>query len=133
MITQRTILVSEDDAAIADVLVELLTDEGYTVQIASNGCDALAALQTDRLDLVLLDLSLPGMSGRELLEAVRAEHIDVPIVVMTASSLAADELAAAGARTCLFKPFELDDLLRCVREHIRRPSCRDDAGPGACR
>jgi DNA-binding response OmpR family regulator len=40
--------------------------------------------------------------------------------VMTASSLAGDELVAAGARTCLYKPFELDDLLRCVREHIRQ-------------
>jgi CheY-like chemotaxis protein len=119
MIMQGTILVAEDDAAIADVLVEVLTEEGYTVQIASNGCDALAALQADRLELALLDLSLPGLSGREVLSAVRAQQIDVPIVVTTASSLAADELIAAGARTCQFKPFDLDDLLRCVREHIR--------------
>jgi DNA-binding response OmpR family regulator len=120
MIRQGTILVAEDDAAIADVLIELLTDAGYTVQIASNGCDALAALQTDRLELALLDLSLPGLSGWEVLQAVRAQPIDVPIVVMTASSLAADELIAAGASACLFKPFDLDDLLACVREHIRR-------------
>jgi DNA-binding response OmpR family regulator len=119
MITQGIILVAEDDGAIADVLIEVLTDEGYTVQIVSNGCDALAALQTARLELALLDLSLPGLSGRELLEAVRAQQIDVPIVVMTASSLAADELAATGASTCQYKPFELDDLLSCVREHIR--------------
>jgi DNA-binding response OmpR family regulator len=120
MIAQGTILVAEDDGAIADVLVEVLTDEGYTVQIASNGCDALAALQADQLDLALLDLSLPGLSGREVLSVVRAQQIDVPIVVMTASSLVADELVAAGARICLFKPFDLDDLLACVREHIRQ-------------
>jgi two-component system response regulator MprA len=119
MITQGTILVAEDDAAIADILIEVFADEGYAVQIAASGTDALAALQTDRLDLALLDLSLPGMSGREVLEAVRAQQLDVPIVVMTASTLAADELAAAGARTCLFKPFELDELLACVRAHIR--------------
>lgn len=120
MIRQETILVAEDDAAIADVLVEMLTDEGYTVQLASNGCDALAALQTDRLDLALLDLGLPGMSGRQVLEVVRAEPIDVPIVMITASTPAADELVAAGASTCLFKPFELDELLACVAQHVRR-------------
>ncbi len=114
-----TILVAEDDAAIAALLIEVLADEGYVVQIAASGSDALAALQADRLDLALIDLYLPGLSGWELLEVARAQQIDVPIVIMTASSLAADELEAAGARTCLFKPFELDELLECVRQHIR--------------
>jgi DNA-binding response OmpR family regulator len=118
-----TILVAEDDAAIAALLIEVLAEEGYAVQIAATGADALAALQADRLDLALLDLGLPGMSGWQLLEVARAQQIDVPIVIMTASSLAADELMAAGARTCLFKPFELDDLLACVAQHIRRREC----------
>jgi DNA-binding response OmpR family regulator len=120
MSTLGTILVAEDDAATAALLIEVLADEGYAVQVAANGSDALAALQADRLDLALIGLSLPGMSGWELLEAARAQSIDVPIVIMTASTLAADELAAAGARTCLFKPFELDELLECVTQYIRR-------------
>jgi DNA-binding response OmpR family regulator len=115
-----TILVAEDDAAIADVLVAVLTDEGYAVQTVASGSEALAALQATSPDLALIDLSLPGMSGWELLEAVRAQQLDVPIVVMTASTLAAEELAAADARTCLYKPFDLDDLLACVAQHIRR-------------
>jgi DNA-binding response OmpR family regulator len=120
MIAQGTILIAEDDAAIAALLIEVLADEGYAVQIAASGTDALAALQADQLDLALLDLSLPGMNGREVLEAVRAEHIDVPIVVMTASTLTTADLMAAGASACLFKPFELGDLLECVTQHIRR-------------
>src|SRR5688572_13759576 len=87
MITQGTILIAEDDAAIAALLIEVLADEGYVVQIAASGSDALAALQADRLDLALIDLYLPGLSGWELLEVARAQQIDVPIVIMTASSL----------------------------------------------
>jgi CheY-like chemotaxis protein len=120
MITLGTILVAEDDAAITDVLIEVLTDEGYAVRAVASGSEALAALQATSPDLALIDLSLPGMSGWELMEAVRAQPIDVPIVVMTASTLATDELAAAGASACLFKPFELDDLLACVAQHIPR-------------
>jgi DNA-binding response OmpR family regulator len=60
------------------------------------------------------------MDGRELLEAARAQQIDVPVVIMTASTLAVDELASAGARACLYKPFELDELLACVTQHIRQ-------------
>jgi two-component system, OmpR family, response regulator QseB len=118
MITQGTIL--EDDGAIADVLGDVLTDEGYTVQIASNGCDALAIFQTDGFELAPVDTYLPSTTGWELLEAARAQPIDVPIVVMTTSTLAAEALAATGAHACLFKSFELDDLLRCVTQYIRR-------------
>jgi DNA-binding response OmpR family regulator len=119
MITQGTILVAEDDAAIAVLLIEVLGEEGYVVQLAASGADALAALQTDRLDLALIDLHLPGLSGWELLSVARAQQIDMPIVIMTASTPAADELAAAGASACLFKPFDLDELLACVTQHIR--------------
>jgi DNA-binding response OmpR family regulator len=119
MIRQGTILVAEADAALAALLIEVLGDEGYVVQIAASGADALAALQANRLDLALIDLSLPGMDGRELLSAARAQPIDVPIVIMTTGSLAADELMAAGAQAGLYKPFELDELLACVAQHIR--------------
>jgi DNA-binding response OmpR family regulator len=115
-----TILIVEDDAAIADVLVAILTEKGYAVQVAASGTDALAALQTEQIDLALLDLYLPGMSGREVLHAVRAQQIDVPIVIMTASTRAADHQVVPGARACLVKPFELDELLACVAQHIRR-------------
>jgi two-component system, OmpR family, response regulator len=120
MTTLGTILIAEKDAAIADVLIELLTDEGYIVQRVARGSDALAALQAKPPDLALINLSLLDLGGWELLSAVRAQSIDVPIVVMTASTLVAEALTAAGACACLYKPFDLDELLACVREHIRQ-------------
>jgi DNA-binding response OmpR family regulator len=120
MLTLGTILVVEEDAGIAELLVEFLTEEGYTVQHASNASDALAVFQTDRFELALVDTYLPGTSGWELLSAVRAQQRDVPVVITTTTAVTSDELLAVGARTCLFKPFELDELLRCVGQHIRR-------------
>jgi two-component system response regulator (stage 0 sporulation protein F) len=127
MITLGTILVVEADTAIADVLVTVLTDEGYTVQLVTNGPDALAALQATSPDLALIDFSLPDMRGWKLLESMRAQQSDVPIVIMTASTLAAEELAAAGVQACLSMPFDLDDLLHCVTQHIRHVHSLSDA------
>jgi DNA-binding response OmpR family regulator len=62
---------------------------------------------------------MPVVSGRELLEVARAQQLAVPLVIMTASILPTDDLMAAGASDCLFKPFDLDDLLACVTQHIR--------------
>jgi two-component system OmpR family response regulator len=120
MITRRTILVADDDLATADLLAEVLEDEGYAVQRVTTGPEALAVLLADRLDLVLLDLYLPGMSGVDIMEAAHVGGIDVPIVIITASSLAIDGMTPTGARATLLKPFELDDLLACVAQHIRR-------------
>jgi two-component system, OmpR family, response regulator MprA len=119
MISLGTILVAEDDTAIADVLVEVLTEEGYRVQTVASGSEALAALQAEPPDLALIDLHMPVVSGRELLEVARAQQLAVPLVIMTASILPTDDLMAAGASDCLFKPFDLDDLLACVTQHIR--------------
>jgi DNA-binding response OmpR family regulator len=128
MMSLGTLLVAEDDAAIADVLVEVLTEEGYAVQVVATGADALQALQTEPLDLALIDLAMPGLSGLEVLEGAHAQQIDVPIVIMTARTRVTEELTAAGARTCLYKPFELDELLSCVLEHIRRSLTDEPAG-----
>jgi DNA-binding response OmpR family regulator len=119
MSTQGTILVVEDDAEIAALLVEFLTEEGYTVQHASNASDALAVFQTDGFELALVDTYLPGTSDWKLLEAVRAQQRDVPVVITTTSAVTPDELLAVGVRTCLYQPFDLDELLECVRQHIR--------------
>jgi two-component system response regulator MprA len=120
MTTQKTILIAEDDAGIIGLLIELLTEEGYAVQVAASGDDALAALPAEPYDLALVDLHLPGLGGWEVLKALRAQPIDTPIVIMTTDTLDATKLEAAGAHACLYKPFELDDLLECVAQHIRR-------------
>jgi DNA-binding response OmpR family regulator len=80
--------------------------------------DALAAFQAEQLELALVDSYLPGMNSWAVLEAVRAQQLDVPAVIMTTSGFSDADLAAADA--CLYQPFDLDDLLVCVTQHIRR-------------
>jgi CheY-like chemotaxis protein len=80
----------------------------------------LAALAATIPDLILLDLLMPGMSGSELLAYLRTHgHAEVPVVIMTADTKAAQLLAAQEAPRCLIKPFTLDALLDCVARAIR--------------
>jgi DNA-binding response OmpR family regulator len=120
MTTLGSILVAEDDASIMELLVQVLTEEGYMVQSAATGPEALAVLLGGRPDLALLDLRLPGLNGLSVADAARAQLSDVPVVIMTASNLSESEHVTVGMYGSLRKPFDLDDLLTCVAEHIRR-------------
>jgi DNA-binding response OmpR family regulator len=113
----RTILIVDDELPIADVVAELLSEEGYTTRIAIGGDHALAMLERERPDLVLLDLYMPGLSGVDLLARLRADakHANLPVVVMTAGSIDSAELAGHGATGMISKPFEVEALLETVR------------------
>jgi CheY-like chemotaxis protein len=113
----RTILIVDDELPIADVVAELLGEEGYATMIAVGGDHALAMLEQERPDLVLLDLYMPGMSGVDLLAHLRADarHANLPIVVMTAGSIDSAELVGHGATGMISKPFEVEALLETVR------------------
>jgi CheY-like chemotaxis protein len=121
MTTLGSILVADDDPGIVNLIVEVLREEGYVAQSVTTGTQALAALLARVPALALIDLRLPGLSGLDLVEAAHLWGIDVPIVIMTASTLAIDALTATGVRAILLKPFDLDDLLTCVAQYIRRP------------
>jgi DNA-binding response OmpR family regulator len=113
------ILVIDDDPSIAALVAEVLTDEGYTVQLAYDGPDALAAIAAQMPDLVIADLLLPGMSGLELLHSVRERgHTQLPIIVMTAAAHRAADLTLHGAAAWITKPFDLDELLACVTRYV---------------
>jgi CheY-like chemotaxis protein len=73
-------------------------------------------------DLALIDLLFGSMSGLDVIRAVRANGIDIPLVIITANTPQAETLEAQGATTCLFKPFDLDDLLACIARYIRTDS-----------
>jgi CheY-like chemotaxis protein len=110
-----TVLVVDDDAAIREVIAEVLRDEGYDVAEAANGAQALEALHAmAHPGLVLLDLMMPVMSGWEFLEEVRADGklSHVPIVVVSA-------MAAPGVSGHLLKPVDLDRLLQTVETFVR--------------
>jgi CheY-like chemotaxis protein len=115
MMSQRKILVVDDDLAVQESLEEVLLSAGYCVSIASNGRVALDRLQTSRPDVILLDLMMPVMDGWQFRDAQKRDHAlaDIPVIIISA---AAEENAAAlgGVAARLPKPFSIDVLLRTV-------------------
>jgi DNA-binding response OmpR family regulator len=126
----RRILIVDDDAALRQSLAEQLELGG---EFASLQCDcaaaALAIMQQERFDAVLLDVGLPDMDGHELCRQIRRAGISVPIVMLTAAdSEAATVLGLdAGANDYVTKPFRLNVLLARLRAHLRQSELNDDA------
>ncbi len=117
---EKRILVVDDQAGMRLLLAEALGAVGYKVQTAANGRQALECLLRQPSGLVLLDLNMPGLSGKSTLRSLRRSHVELPVLMITADpqDLAADwahELAVAG---WICKPFELDDLYRQVAAAI---------------
>jgi two-component system response regulator MprA len=115
------ILVVEDDSQIADLLRRGLIYEGYSVEVAGDGLDALIAARDRPPNLVLLDLMLPGLDGLTVCKRLRAAT-DVPILILTARDAVPDRVKGldAGADDYVVKPFNFDELLARIRAHLRR-------------
>jgi two-component system OmpR family response regulator len=117
------ILVVEDDERIASFLAKGLTADGYAVKVAGNHAEATVALRAldDDLSAVLLDLTLPGIDGMEILTQIRAERPDLPVLILTARAEVADRIAGldAGANDYITKPFSFDELLARLRAALR--------------
>ena len=111
-----TVLVVEDEPTIRGLVAEALADEGYAVEQAADGLEALRKTVEHPPDVVLLDLKLPTMSGEEYVGACRrfARCRDVPVVVMSAAYDASEWCRKLGVEACLPKPFELDELAAVV-------------------
>jgi CheY-like chemotaxis protein len=118
--TRRSVrvLVVEDDPNVRRDVSEVLDEEGYEVEQASHGVEALERARARRPDVVLLDLYLPLMDGWALRNALRTLDADrAPvIIVMTTDRYAHEEAKQLGAHGCLPKPFDLDDLLRLLAQ-----------------
>lgn len=116
------ILVVEDDPSILDMVMQILSTEGYPVVGAKNGVEGLAQLDRATPSLIFLDMRMPRMDGWEFAAALRKRGIVSPVVVMTAADNAkrwADEVGADGY---VVKPFEFIELLASVEKHRRLPS-----------
>jgi CheY-like chemotaxis protein len=116
-----TILLVDDDAAVRDITAAMLEDLGYTVAEADSGEAALKQLSTgSRIDLILADYSMPGMSGVELLQATQRRRPDLPVLLVTGY---ADDtaLAVLGEDRLVLKPFRSEDLARKVRVALGGP------------
>jgi two-component system OmpR family response regulator len=116
------ILVVEDEKAIAADVAEALAGIGYVVEVATDGEDAWFRGSTEGYDAIVLDLSLPKLDGLSVLQRLRAEGIQTPILVLTARSawLQRVEGIDAGADDYLAKPFRMEELIARVRALIRR-------------
>ena len=112
------ILVVDDDQSIRSTISEILSSEGYAVETASNGAEALLIVGQNHPSLVLLDMRMPILNGWEFARILRERGIAVPILVMTAAQDAKRWAKEIGAQGFLAKPFDLDDLLLAV-EHTR--------------
>ena len=114
-----TVLVVEDTASEHDLIVSYLVEGGYTVISASNGQEALKKIEGKKIDIVVTDLVMPGMSGLELCRSLKKniETKDVPIVACTSKNQELDKLwgMKQGIDVYITKPFSREDILRAVR------------------
>jgi two-component system response regulator RegX3 len=128
----RTILVVEDEPAISDAVAYALREAGYDVQAVGDGDSALEEVRSREYDLMVLDLLLPGTPGIEVCNRLRAEHSDLPIVMLTARDAEDDRVAGldTGADDYVTKPFSVAELVSRVRSLLRRREL-DRASSGA--
>lgn len=105
-----SILIVEDDPAIRDALVAALEDQGYETEASIDGGAALKRLERSRIDLVLVDVRMPVMSGPEVVDALRQRGSDVPVVMMSAQP----QRQHPSGVSFLQKPFDLDDLFAVI-------------------
>jgi len=113
------LLIVDDELSILEALQDVLTLEGYEVLTAYNGALGLKRLSEARADLVLMDLMMPVMDGREMLRRMREDPRleGIPVVIMSAGRISEAERSAACA--VLPKPFDLGHLLETISEHTR--------------
>ena len=116
----KVILIADDDATIRSLLETVFESEGYKVKEVTSGREVLPAINRERPDLMIMDVRMPGLSGIEVLEQMKRNNVDVPVLLMTAfgTSNLAIRAIQLGAYDYVTKPFDLDDLLLTVQRTL---------------
>lgn len=123
----KRILVVEDHVEISRVVIKYLEQEGYQVDLAENGIEALEIFEEQDFQLVLLDVMMPGLNGFEVLQAMRKTS-EVPVIIITAKQDESDRLYGfdLGADDYVVKPFSPRELMRRVKAILKRSSPTSD-------
>jgi DNA-binding response OmpR family regulator len=130
MINTKTILLVDDDDDLREALAEQFNlHEGFEARQASNGAEALTIVEGERLDLVLLDVDMPDMDGRETCKIMRQRGFRAPIVMLTGQDGDADTILGldSGANDYVTKPFRFSVLLARIRAQLRTFEQSEDA------
>ncbi len=126
----RRLLVVDDEPAVRTSLERALVLEGYEVELAENGAQALERIESQPPDAVVLDILMPGLDGLAVCRRLREQGSRLPVLLLTARDAVGDRVAGldAGADDYLVKPFALEELLARIRALLRRTGPDDGAG-----
>jgi DNA-binding response OmpR family regulator len=118
----ESILIVDDDVNLCTMLSEELAEIGYDTYFLTAGDGVLDYIQNNHVDLILLDLKMPGKNGFEVIQEIQLNNIDVRIIVLTAYAdvQSAIEAANLGASDFISKPYDFDELLITIRKAVQR-------------
>jgi CheY-like chemotaxis protein len=122
---KKTILLVDDDASVRESVHKVLQGAGYGVVLAAGGLEAVARIQAQPVDLVLLDIGLPNQNGLEACRHLSREHANVPIIVITGQTGQLKSASAAGAVALMEKPLDAHRLLGVIQELLLKPKPSD--------
>ncbi len=124
------VLVVEDDPPVRGLIDDVLREEGYDVVVAHDGAIALQVLDSLKVDVITLDLDLPGLTGSDFLRLLQRRKIQIPPVIVVTSHTPVTRQLRKMAQAVLAKPFDIDDLLAKIIEfvpHLRSDTEKTDA------
>jgi CheY-like chemotaxis protein len=115
----KKILVADDEMSIRLLYSEELREEGYEVFTASNGKEALEVVNREPLDLIILDIKMPEMSGIEVLRQIKEKYPNLPVLLSSAYSEYKQDFGTWASEEYLVKSSDLEDLKAAVRKHLK--------------
>jgi CheY-like chemotaxis protein len=120
MTEKPLILVVDDDGPILLLMRNLLREFGFDADVAASGSEAIEHVRRQRPSLVLLDKNMPGMTGDEVIRALRDDHgfDGLPILILSGEPVTQSELVSLRANGAVMKPFDVPALIKQIREHI---------------
>ncbi len=119
MTQKPVILVIDDDLPILTLMGTILREYGFDPQVAGTGEAAIAAARAKSPDLILLDKNMPGMAGKEVIDALRAAGVGgIPILILSGDPVDREEIARLGVTGAVQKPFDVPALIDTIRGHV---------------